>query len=297
MTKTNDKARMGLDTSTLLVTMTCSVWTARKLDRKVSDEVVHEKSAGAKGAARVNKSLMAGRSELTDIQAIVGAARNYLYDNTVPWSDAGQRLLPAVRLLKVDQRMSDYKAEFDAKVAEFVAIYPTLITAQAMALGDMFDRSEFPTATQIEAKFAFSCEYEPVPSAGDFRIDIGNTALEELRARLEASADARVKRATDDVKTRLVEHLERMSERLVSDTDDVGDPKARRFRDTLVSSAFELCDLVGDMNLTGDANLALARSKLETALTGCSAETLRRDDTKREDVRQTVNEVLDLFKF
>lgn len=297
MNDKNDNARLALDTCTVLCVLTCSVWTARKLDRKVSDEVVHDKSAGAKGAARVNKSLMAGRTELTDIQSIVGAARNYLYGNTVPWSDAGQRLLPAVRLLKVDQRMSDYKAEFDAKVAEFVDIYPSLITAQAMALGDMFDRNEFPTATQIASKFAFSCEYEPVPSAGDFRVDIGNTALEELRARLEASADARVQRATDDVRLRLVEHLERMSERLITDTDDAGAPKARRFHDTLVSNAFELCDLVGDMNITQDPKLAQARSKLETALTGCSAQTLRQDDTKREDVRQTVNEVLDLFKF
>ena len=57
----------NLDTCAMIVEFNTSVWTARKLDRKVSDEVVHDKSAAAKGAARVNKSLMAGRSELEDI--------------------------------------------------------------------------------------------------------------------------------------------------------------------------------------------------------------------------------------
>lgn len=295
---TSNTTTYNLDTCAMLVEFNASVWTARKLDKGVTDEVLVEKSAGAKSAGRFNKSLMAGRKELTDIQQCVSAARTYTYDNTVPWSDAGQRLLPTARFLKFDKRMDAFKAEFDMLVADFVRQYPTLITAQAMALGDMFNRSEYPPVSEMQRKFAFAYDYLPVPSSGDFRVDVGNDAQKELRERLERSAEARVQRAVGDVQTRLVEHLQRMSDRLVSDVDaKTGEAKSRRFHDTLVSGAYELCDMVGDFNITGNKTLAEARQRLEAALGGSCANTLRTDEDKREEVKKEVDALLNLFEF
>lgn len=291
-------ADYGLNTSTMIVEFNASVWTARKLDKGVTDEVLHEKAAGAKSAGRFNKSLMAGRPELVEIQAVVGAARTYIYANTAPWSDTGQRWIPTARLLKVDDRMSAYKAKFDAKVDAFLALYPSLITAQAMALGDMFKREEYPSALDIKRKFAFTYDFLPVPSVSDFRIAIAADAQQDLKDRLEAALEARVAGAVGDVRDRLVEHLRRMSDRLISDTDPkTGDSKSRRFHDTLVSSAFDLCDLVGDFNVNGDRSLADARSRLETALTGVTAEVLRTDEGKRSDIKKEVDDILSKWSF
>jgi hypothetical protein len=287
----------NLSTCAMLVEFNASVWTARKLDKSVTDEVLHSKSAASKGAARVNKSLMAGRSELTNIQQHVTAARTYVYDNTVPWSDAGQRLLPSTRFLKFDKRMSLFKDEFDTLVEAFINIYPTLITAQAMALGDMFDRKDYPHVSEIRRKFSCAYDYLPVPTQGDFRVDVGNDAQRDLQARLESAAQARVERAVGDVQERLVEHLKRMSDRLITDTDATGAPKQRRFHDTLVSGAYELCDLVQDFNITGDKTLAEARLRLEAALSGASAEDLREDHILRDSVKKEVDSLLDKFSF
>jgi hypothetical protein len=281
----------------MLVELSVSVWTARKLDKGVTDEVLHDKAAGAKNAARVNKSLMAGRQELIDIQQCATAARSYAYANTVPWSDAGQRLLVNSRFMQFDARMDAFKSEFQAKVDSFVQLYPTLITAQAMALGSMFDRNEYPLACDMARKFGFNYDYFPVPASGDFRVDVGNDAQEELRKRLEAAADARVQRAVGDVQQQLVEHLQRMSDRLVTDYDKTGQPKQRRFHDTLVTSAYELCDLINDFNVTGDKKLAEARQRLEAALGGTTADTLRNDPDRRDDVKKEVDSILDLWKF
>jgi hypothetical protein len=287
----------NLDTCTMLVEFNASVWTAKKLDKTVTDEVLHDKAAGAKNAARVNKSLMAGRSELSNIQQCVSAARTYVYDNTLPWSDAGQRLLPTVRFLKFEARMDAFKGEFEGLVTSFVDLYPTLITAQALALGSMFNRNEYPPVREMQRKFAFNYEYLPVPSSGDLRVDVGNDAQRELRERLEASSNARVERAVDDIRGKLVGHLERMSERLIVDTTADGEVKQRRFHDTLVTGAYDLCDLVYDMNLTQDKTLMQARERLETALAGTNAEMLRTSPGKREDVKQEVDKILALFDF
>ena len=288
----------GIDEATMVMEFNASVWTARKLDRTVSAEVVESKGAASKGAARVNKSLMAGRSELDDIQAVVGAARTYVYGNTAPWSDAGQRWIPTARLMKVDKRMQEFRAEFDAQVEAFVAIYPTLITAQAMALGAMFNRNEFPQVQEIRRKFAFNYDFIPVPSTKDFRVDIPADAQADLRERLEGAMNRRMDNALGDIRKQLGDHLKRMAERLVSVKDDkTGEMKQQRFHDTLVTSAYDLCDLIKDFNVTGDKDLSDMRTKLENVLSGATAETLRNDYGRREEVLVEVKSMLDAWAF
>lgn len=288
----------GIDESTMLMEFNASVWTARKLDRGVSAEVVAAKGAGSKGAARVNKSLMAGRTELDEIQAIVGAARTYVYDNTAPWSDVGQRWIPTARLLKVDKRMQEFQGEFNVLAEAFFAIYPTLITAQAMALGAMFKREEYPSVAEIRRKFAFSYDFIPVPSTKDFRVDIPADAQADLRERLEGAMNRRMDNALGDIRKQLGDHLKRMAERLVSVKDDkTGEMKQQRFHDTLVTSAYDLCDLIKDFNVTGDKDLSDMRTKLENVLSGATAETLRNDYERREEVLVEVKSMLDSWSF
>lgn len=254
---TTTNPRFNIDTSALLVEVATSCWTARKLDRTTSDEVVSAKSAKAKDAARVNVHLLAGRPELEVITKHITAARTFVYDNTLPWSDSGLRLLPAKNYFTFSQRIDAYEEEFASLVNDFVTVYPTLITAQAMALGDMFKRDNYPSPAEIATRFAFRVSYMPVPSAGDFRVDIGNEAQQELAEMYQRMSDERVQRAVGDLQTRLVEHLNRMSDRLTSDVVG-GELKRRKFHDTLVSGAYELCDLMQALNVTADADIELA---------------------------------------
>ena len=286
----------NLNSVALLCEFSASVWTARKLDKKKSDEVVTGAGAKSRGAARVNKNLLAGRPELEEIAALVTAARTFVYENTLPWSNSGQRLIMTSRMVKFDKHVRDYVDEFDEKVGAFVAIYTSLITAQAMALGNMFDRNEYPTADTIRSKFQMSCEYLPVPSSGDIRVDIGNQAQDELRERLEHMTKTRIDAAVGEMQTKLTEHLQRMADRLQTDKNKDGEEVPRRFTETLVSGAFELCDMIRDYNLTGDANLMHARKALENALSGVTVLTLREDPAKREDVRKAVAGILGKFQ-
>lgn len=288
--------RYNIDSCALLVEFSAPTWTARKLDRSATEEVVTSKNAQAKDAARVNKHLLAGRSELEVIQKMVGRARQYVYDNTLPWSDAGLRLLPTLRFQDFAAKMNELEAEFEKLVEEFVAIYPSLITAQAMALGDMFKRDDYPSQNEIITKFSFRVNYMPVPTAGDFRVDVGNAAMVEIQNKLQQLADERVEAAMADVRARLGEHLKRMSDRLTTDYVD-GEPKARRFHDSLVDGALELCDLTKALNLTNDASLEGARRTLEQLLCGVTPAELRKNEAVRDDVKKNVDAILDKFNF
>lgn len=280
----------------MLVEFNASVWTARKLDKSTTDEVVASKNAGAKDAARVNKHLLAGRTELDIIQQAVSRARQFVYDNTAPWSDSGLRLLPTVNFMKFTERMNEFEEEMEALVKSFVAIYPTLITAQALALGDMFKRDDYPTANEIMTKFSFRVNYMPVPSSGDFRVDVGNQAQAELKARLESLTQERIDSAMADVRERLSTHLKRMSDRLTTDYVN-GEAKQRRFHDTLVDGALELCDLTKSLNVTNDVALEEARKQLEQLLVGVTPTDLRKNEAIRQDVKKNVDAILNKFNF
>ena len=293
---TTTTPRHNLDTCAMLVEFNASVWTARKLDKSTTDEVVASKNAGAKDAARVNKHLLAGRTELDIIQQAVGRARQFVYDNTAPWSDSGLRLLPTVNFMKFTERMNEFEEEMESLVKAFVAIYPTLITAQALALGDMFKRDDYPTANEIMTKFSFRVNYMPVPSSGDFRVDVGNQAQAELKARLESLTQERIDSAMADVRERLSTHLKRMSDRLTTDYVN-GEAKQRRFHDTLVDGALELCDLTKSLNVTNDMALETARSQLEQLLVGVTPADLRKNEAIRQDVKKNVDAILDKFNF
>jgi hypothetical protein len=292
---TTTTPRFNIDTCAMLVEFNASVWTARKLDKSTTDEVTSNKNA-AKDAARVNKHLLAGRTELEVIQQAVGRARQYVYDNTSPWSDSGLRLLPNTRFIKFAERMNEFDEEIAALVKSFIVIYPSLITAQAMALGDMFRRDDFPTPNDLVTKFSFRVNYMPVPTAGDFRVDVGNKAQEELKAKLESLTQERIDYAMSDVRARLGERLKRISDRLTTDYVQ-GEAKTRRFHDTLVDGALEMCDLAKSLNITNDPALETARRELEQLLVGVTPSELRKDETIRQDVKKNVDAILDKFNF
>lgn len=288
--------RYNIDSCALLVEFNASVWTARKLDKGATDEVVVSKRAVAKDAARVNKNLLAGRAELDVIQKHVGAVRTYVYENTLPWSDSGIRLLPTTKFLEFNDRMAKYEEEFTELVNDFVQVYPSLITAQAMALGDMFDRSEYPSASEMSHKFSFRLNYMPVPKAGDFRVDVGNEAQEELQKKLAKLADERVEFAMKDARDRLKAHLERMMERLKV-VEVNGKVQKSRIHDTLVEGGLELCDALKALNITQDPELEKARAHLESVLRSVDVDDLRKHDSARTEVRTQVAEIMDKFSF
>jgi hypothetical protein len=289
--------RYNVDTCAMLVEFSAPMWTARKLDRSTTDEVIHNKNAGAHDAARVNKKLLAGRKELEVILKHVNATRAYVYDHTIPWSDRGMRLLPVADFPAFDARMQDAEEAFVKLVDEFDRVYPTLITAQAMALGEMFNRDDYPDPARIRAKFSWHVHYTPVPSAGDFRVDIGNAAQAELRRKLVEMADRRVEEAVRGLWDMFKEHLQRMSRQLTVEIGADGTERKSKLYDSLLDNGLDLCKRMRTLNLINDAQLEHARVELERTINSVDIDDLRKDVEARKEIKTRVDELLDKFNF
>jgi ElaB/YqjD/DUF883 family membrane-anchored ribosome-binding protein len=279
-----------LSSSALIVNLSLSVWTGRKLDKRVSEGVDQQNNTKAR-AGNYNKNLMAGSGKLEEITKIANAIRSWLYGVTQPWGDNGDRVLNMSHFMEFKDRLTDYEQQFSTAVDGFLNDYDTLVAAAAFQLGDLFNREDYPHRDQIAAKFGMRYSMIPLPQSGDFRVDIGEEGLKELQAQYEAVLHQRVTGAMTEAWERLHDCLSRMSERL----EDTEDGKRKIFRDSLVDNAIEICGLLKSFNITNDTRMDEMRKQLEDAMRGVDADALRDSDSLREQTKRKVDNILSKF--
>lgn len=281
----------NIASSAVLVDLNIAIWTARKNDKRVSEEIDQAKGTKAR-AGNFHKKLFAGNSTLEELQKFVTQVRTYHYNNTLPWSDSGTRLLVMGRFMEYNTKMREFDEQFHTLKDKFLENYNAMVSAAAFTLGELFDREDYPNPDVVAHKFYYKYDFMPVPQSGDFRIDIGNEGMQELIGKYESQFDLRVKTAMQDAWGRLHDCVSRMSERL-----DFGDGDKKIFRDSLVENALELVDMLKCMNITNDPELEKSRKQLEQALFGVSAQELRESADIRKDVKTQVDDILKRMSF
>jgi len=277
----------SLASSAMLTELNISVWTGRKKDRRESKTVADQNYAD-NGVVSVNKMLLGDCDKLKAINELRGKIRNHIhYPMTMPWSDSGLRLLPTAVYFDYNQQMGEAINAFDALVDEFIDDYDFAVSRAQAKLGNLFVRDDYPTSEQIRNKFGVSVNYTPLPDAGDFRVDIGNEASEQLKSEYDKFYSDQLSKAMGDVWKRMHTALTNMSEKL---TDSNG--KKQVFRDTLVSNALSMVDLLSTCNVTGDSQMEAMRQRLESTLRGVTPEGLRDDEFLRAETKSKVDDIL-----
>ena len=280
-----------LSSSAVLVDLNISVWTGRKMDKKVSAEIDYAKGTSVR-AGNYNKELMAGASELAAVNKYAALLRNWHAKRTLPWSDSGTRIISTAQLFDYKADLAIKEGEFQTLVRGFMDQYDTLVQAAQFRLGSLFDADEYPPSDVVESKFGIRYVFSPVPEAGDFRVDIGAQGLDELRRQYETNQNRYVQQAMADMWERVRTVTERLSNQLrVTDND-----KGKLYQSTL-DGALELCSMMDSMNLTGDIEMDKVRKSLYMTLNGIDMKELKKDDAARAAVKQELDDLISKFSF
>jgi hypothetical protein len=286
---------ISIASSAMLVELSIKGWTARKLDKKVSAEVDVDKNTKTR-AGNYNKNLLAGTGFLDTLTKYASNARGWHNSQTLAWSDNGLRLLPVSNFVAYKKQLGVLESNYNALVDKFIEAYPNLVSAAAFQLGNLFDRTEYPDADKIKTKFSFAYTFMPVPTSGDFRVDINEEAKNEIMQSCSNAYEQRLANAMQEAWNRLHECLSRMSERLEVEVVE-GEHKPKIFRDSLVENANEMVGLLSHFNLTNDERLEDARRMLAYRMKNVDAEVLRDNITFRQHVKQDVDSILSKFNF
>lgn len=285
---------MSITSSSLLAEMNIRVWTAAKVDKSATAKVVADNNA-SRDAAQVRKNLMAGTSMRKNIADYAAQCRVWHNSITLPWFDRGARLLPTKLFLSYKSEANVRRDTFNHMVNEFLGLYPTLVQHQQQqhaGLGTLFDEADYPSVDELATKFGFSLVFNPIPETSDFRLQIGEEDLAELREQYDASFNARLADAMRTPWERLHKLISGMSEKLA---DNESDEVKKRYHDSFVTNAREMCEVLRALNLTNDPQLEEARRQLELTMLGADIDNIKESADTRKELKRKLDTILGQF--
>ncbi|HET6495095.1 MAG TPA: hypothetical protein VFH61_07005 [Thermoleophilia bacterium] len=288
-------ADQGIHSRAMLVRLTISGWNGRRFDRKITEEV-NAQHCASKGAGRFNKHLLGGNNAAPSHANAIskgGAARLTFYSQTLPWADEGWRLLPTKNYEKFTDAMRKAKSEHDEAVEQFVTDYPGYVDHARLLLNGMYRDEDYPSVASMREKFNVALEFAPVPSAGDFRLDLPADQLSEIERSTQERVENAVKVAMSDAWSRLRDSVAKISERLNGvEVEGKRKGKAKMFHDTLIDNAANLSDALSRMNVTNDPDLEAMRQRVSDELSDLSPNTLRRSPRARREAAKSADDIL-----
>jgi hypothetical protein len=196
----------------MLVSLSVSIWSARKHDVRISDKIAAEHGAD-RSMGRYAKHLIP-RDLLTTVNAANTALRDHHNLNTLAWGDDGTRILPAANYLGYQAQQQTLEDAFGRAVRDFVVSYPAYVETARTALNGLFDPRDYPAPARIGEKFAVRRHFMPVAQPDDFRVRLGDADVVRIRAEIEARNADLVAHANRDLWQRVQAVTSRLVERL-----------------------------------------------------------------------------------
>lgn len=287
---------MSISSSAVLVSLNLSVWPASKLDREVTDKVITDANANA-NAGKFMKDLFAGTSLRKDIEKFAAHCRVRHLKFTLPWADKGERLLTTALFMDYKKFINEAEFRFEQLCETFYAAYPQLLADAPANLKGLYKAEDYPSLEEVKQRFGFRYVFSPLPEAGDFRLDVGNADLEELKHKYASDYELRLAEAMREPWDRLHKVLTSMSDKLKDDDTDKEGNTNKRYHETLVTNATDLCALLTKLNVTQDPKLEEARKQLEVAMLGADIEAIKESPAIRESMKSKVDAILGKFNW
>jgi hypothetical protein len=278
---------MSITSSSVLTELNISVWTGQKLDRSATDKVTSDNHA-VRDAGQFKKNLMAGTSARKEIADYAASCRLWHNMRTLPWADKGARLLPTSLFLDYKGEANVRKAQFDRMVEDFMQAYPSLVQTAHNYLGTLFDPADYPSADEVRSKFGMRLVFSPVPEAGDFRLDLPKQDMEDMAKNYEGAFNDRLADAMRTPWEQLHKMLTAMSSKLTEGDEET----KKRWHDTFLSNAQDMCGMLTHLNLTKDPKLEAARLALESTLVGVDMDGIKEDEDVRADMKGKLDAIL-----
>jgi hypothetical protein len=275
--------------SSQLIYLTISIWSARKLDKEVTRKLNDEEEA-ASNASRVNKYLMASADDqLKAISRIAREARDLVDKSTLPWDDAGNRLVSNLELFTLLGELGVIEQRFNVAVDAFIREYPVLMQQSLTALGGMGKPEDYPSAEQVRGKFGMRTSLSPVPAGyDDVRTGLSPEQIRVLNEQYAEQVKDQFAEAQRGAFAQLRADIERMSERLQLTPEG----KNKQFTYTMVENVRGTLRLMKGLNIFNNGELAALAHDIEARLCHYDANDLRSSIQAASTTKTAADEVL-----
>jgi hypothetical protein len=203
---------------------------------------------------------------------------------SLPYPEAGIRLIKQGDLEDINYQMTLFKDELGAAVAELDRHYSDLKSAARRRLGALYNSGDYPLS--LIGLFDVAWDFpsvEPPPYLQQLAPELYAQECERIRARFEEAVQLAEQAFLEEL-SRLVVHL---NERL-SGQDD-GKPKI--FRDSAVTNLDEFFQRFRRLNIRSNVQLEELVNRAQDVVRGVRPQQLRDDQAVRQEVASQLSAV------
>lgn len=233
---------MNIQDKAVLVDLKISSWAAQATDHKLSDEINITKT-GSTNSGRYIKKLLPANDQIKQIQQIANKLRKEFQEATLDW-EGSSRLLPIEKLDDWVKTYNHYQNLFNTAVQNFVNAYPESINKAELALGELFNREDYPD--DIASYFAVAQKIKPIPT-DDFRTEIDSEVIRQLREEAKQATEEQTNKATKAFLEKLLLDINR----IINATG----PDAKRTRNSLFDTLRGTLNNAKAFNFNSNAEL------------------------------------------
>jgi len=274
---------MSITQKAMIVKLHVSSWKGQQHDGVVTSKT--QTAHGAKHGSGVYNKFLIAKKHVQDIQRAENEARKFHIAMTLPWNDGGDRLLPSKNYLKYSKGMRGLKQKFEVAAGKFAQQYPAMITEAKNLLGSMYNKNDYPAPSYIGDKFAFFTDITPVPSSGDFRVDMEKADRDQIKQELDEKSERSHEQAMADLWERLFNVVKPMAEGMAGSKGKV--------YDSYVKNIEELTDILPDLNIANDQSLNEMSDEVRDLLTANTPGQLRKDKKLKASTAATAAKMMD----
>jgi hypothetical protein len=202
------------------------------------------------------------------VAAVRSEASSYWRTVTLPFPEAGIRLLPQNSLGLFANTMQTYRERLQEAARELAAQYDTIKSEAQRRLGTLYNASDYPTT--LDGLFDLEVSYptiEPPNYLMALHPDVYQAEQTRVRERFESAVELAEQAFATELQ-RLVSHL---AERLTGLHD--GQPKV--FRDSAVENLREFFERFRSLNIRSSPELDALVEQAQQTINGVEPQTLR----------------------
>ena len=218
------------------------------------------------------------------VAAVRSEASSYWRTVTLPFPEAGIRLLPQSSLSTFASTMQTYRERLQETARELAAQYDQIKSEAERRLGTLFNASDYPTT--LDGLFDLEVSY-PTIEPPAYLVALHPDVYQQEQARVRERFESAVELAEQAFATELQRLTAHLAERLTGLHD--GQPKV--FRDSAVENLREFFDRFRRLNIRSSPELDMLVEQAQQTINGVEPQTLRDSNRLRQMVARDFEQI------
>ena len=218
------------------------------------------------------------------VAAVRSEASGYWRTITLPFPEAGIRLLPQNALGLFATTMQTYRERLQETARELSSQYDTMKSEAERRLGTLFNASDYPTT--LDGLFDLEVSY-PTIEPPAYLVSLHPEVYQQEQARVRERFENAVELAEQAFGTELQRLSAHLAERLTGLHD--GQPKV--FRDSAVENLREFFERFRRLNIRSSPELDMLVEEAQQTISGIEPQTLRDSNRLRQMVARDFEQI------